>query len=139
MHELDGQMSIFDLSSPSGKMFPAPIQAMEGMISKPSSKPLQKSQTPTFLFLSLKRENGRKPDASWVMAGQLPGEHWTRNFGEFPSAERESTLSQILVPNAPEKYYLSVKACEGIMRRAERRGKELPKILKEAMEEAAHQ
>ena len=73
MHELDGQMSIFDLGSPSGKMFPAPTQATEAMISKPSSKPLPKSQTPMFLFLSLKKANGQKPDASWAMAGQLPG------------------------------------------------------------------
>lgn len=33
------------------------------------------------------------------------------------------------------KYYLSPKACLGILRRAERRGKELPKMLKDALEE----
>ena len=59
----------------------------------------------------------------------------TLNFGESPSAVRESTLSQILEANAPEKYYLSAKACAGILRRAERRGKELPQMLKEALEE----
>ena len=35
----------------------------------------------------------------------------------------------------PEKYYLSSRACEGILRRAQRRGKELPPMLKEAWEE----
>ena len=59
----------------------------------------------------------------------------TLNTGECPSAARESTLSQILQANAPTKYYLSAKACAGILRRAERRGKELPPILKEALEE----
>ena len=49
--------------------------------------------------------------------------------------ENASTLSQILVPNAPEKYYLSRTACEGILRRAAKRGKELPKMLKDALEE----
>jgi cytidylate kinase len=44
-------------------------------------------------------------------------------------------LSQILEANAPEKYYLSAKACEGILRRAERRGKQLPEILKIALEQ----
>jgi hypothetical protein len=44
-------------------------------------------------------------------------------------------LSQILEANAPEKYYLSPKACAGILRRAEKRGKELPPMLKEALEE----
>lgn len=57
----------------------------------------------------------------------------TLNFGESPSVARESTLSQILEANVPEKYYLSARACEGILRRAERRGKALPPILKEAL------
>jgi hypothetical protein len=57
------------------------------------------------------------------------------NTGECPSAENASTLSQILQANAPEKYYLSAKACAGILRRAEKRGKELPGMLREALEE----
>jgi hypothetical protein len=57
------------------------------------------------------------------------------NTGEFPNVAVESTLSQILEVNAPEKYYLSAKACEGILRRAERRGKKLPPMLKEALEQ----
>ena len=44
-------------------------------------------------------------------------------------------LKQILQADAPEKYYLSAKACAGILRRAERRGKTLPKMLREALEE----
>ena len=55
------------------------------------------------------------------------------NFGESPSEGRESTLSQILDLNVPEKYSLSPKACSGILRRAEMRGKELPSMLKEAL------
>jgi hypothetical protein len=45
-------------------------------------------------------------------------------------------LWQILQADAPEKYYLSARACEGILRRAERRGKALPPMLREALEEA---
>lgn len=56
-------------------------------------------------------------------------------LGECPSAVKESTLWQILQADAPEKYYLSAKACAGILRRAERRGKTLPKMLREALEE----
>jgi hypothetical protein len=44
-------------------------------------------------------------------------------------------LSQILETNTPDKYCLSAKACAGILRRAEKRGKELPQMLKEALEE----
>jgi len=59
----------------------------------------------------------------------------TLNTGESPNVAVESTLSSILEANAPEKYYLSAKACEGILRRAERRGKKLPKMLKDALEQ----
>ena len=65
--------------------------------------------------------------------GALHTEFLTRNIGESPSAAVESTLSQILQETVPEKYFLSAKACEGILRRAERRGKELPPMLKEAL------
>ena len=57
------------------------------------------------------------------------------NTGEFPSAAVESTLSSILEVNAPTKYYLSAKACKGILRRAERRGKQLPEMLRIALEQ----
>jgi len=67
--------------------------------------------------------------------GRLLTELSMLNTGECPSVAVGSTLSQILEANAPEKYYLSAKACEGILRRAERRGKQLPKMLKEALEQ----
>ena len=85
------------------------------------------------MYLCLKKENGSMPDVSWETVSVLPGDNTMPNFGECPSVARESTLSQILEANAPEKYYLSAKACEGILRRAERRGKALPPILKEAL------
>jgi hypothetical protein len=50
------------------------------------------------------------------------------------SAAEESTLSQILEAHVPEKYSLSAQACRGILNRAQRRGKELPPMLKEALE-----
>lgn len=55
------------------------------------------------------------------------------NFGECPNEERESRLSWILEDNVPEKYYLSARACEGILNRASRRGKALPEILHTAL------
>ena len=67
--------------------------------------------------------------------GALLTEFSMHNSGESPSAAVESTLSQILEANAPEKYHLSAKACEGILRRAERRGKQLPEMLKLALEQ----
>ena len=67
--------------------------------------------------------------------GALRTELLMLNTGESPNAAAESTLSQILEANVPEKYYLSARACEGILRRAERRGKELPPMFKEVLEQ----
>ena len=67
-------------------------------------------------------------------AGQLLGEYTMLSFGESPREENASRLSQILEDSAQPKYYLSAKACLGILNRAEKRGKELPEILKQALE-----
>jgi DNA (cytosine-5)-methyltransferase 1 len=48
-------------------------------------------------------------------------------------------LSQILEPGPiPQRFYLSPRACAGILRRAEKRGKELPAMLRQALESVAH-
>lgn len=89
-----------------------------------------------YLFLDLRVDAGNNPERSWVTATASHGGSSTRNTGECPSVARESTLWQILEADAPEKYYLSERACDGILRRAERRGKALPPMLREALEEA---
>lgn len=83
------------------------------------------------------------PERGWPLAGclfgagggtgLLHGAFSMHSFGESPSAAAESRLSQILEENAHPKYFLSAKACVGIIRRAERRGKELPAMLREAL------
>ena len=66
----------------------------------------------------------------WEDDGALRGECSTRNTGESPNVAVESRLSQILEVTPHGKYCLSAKACQGILRRAERRGKDLPPVLK---------
>lgn len=66
-------------------------------------------------------------DGAWL------GDSSMLNIGECPNAERESLLSWILQVDVPEKYYLSAKACRGILIRASRRGKKLPDILGQAL------
>ena len=102
----------------------------------PYCAPCAKSQTKGLMLLDLRKENGGVLGASWATVTALPGGHTTLSIGECPSVAVESTLSQILEVNAPEKYSLSRKACEGILRRAFRRGKRLPYMLLEALEEA---
>lgn len=79
--------------------------------------------------------DGLMPTSSWVIDGALRIEFLMHNIGESPNVGVDSTLSQILEATVPEKYYLSVKACEGILRRANRRGKKLPEMLQLALEQ----
>jgi hypothetical protein len=125
----------------SGKMFPEHSQATTETTSTLSSKRLRKLPTPTWMSLDL-RAKARQTDligdtlaASWETGIPSHGELSMPNTGEYPSDVVESTLSQILQANAPEKYYLSARACQGILRRAEKRGKKLPKMLEEALKE----
>lgn len=77
--------------------------------------------------------DGAKPEQSPETDGLWHGDSWTVNISELPNAERESLLSQILEVNVPQKYYLSARACQGILTRASRRGKPLPDILRQAL------
>lgn len=69
-----------------------------------------------------------------VLPKLINGVPWTLNTGESPKDVNVSFLSQILETNAPRKYYLSARACKGILRRAEKRVKELPPLLKAVLE-----
>lgn len=77
--------------------------------------------------------DGAKPEQSQELDGALFGDRSMLNIGEFPNVESESLLSQILEANAPLKYYLSERACQGILTRASRRGKKLPDLLQTAL------
>ena len=55
------------------------------------------------------------------------------NCGEKPLMPIPSILSEILETNPDPKYNLSAKACQGILNRANRRGKKLPPILEQAL------
>ena len=145
---IKGQVSLFDQGSWSGKMSQAacPVQesetekTTEEKTSKPSSRKSSKSSAqtlPTFLYLQI--GNGQSQDASWVtektdVLFPSPGEYTMHSFGESPNEENASLLSQILEECPHQKYSLSAKACQGILRRADKRGKELPEVLKKALE-----
>ena len=130
----EGQISIFDLDLQFGKTFPEPSVVTKEKISEQSSKKQRGLQTKPLQFLDLRRTNGILQEPSWEKVGQLPGESWMLNSGESPSVAVESSLSQILEDNPHQKYFLSDRACLGILRRAQKRGKELPAMLKDALE-----
>ena len=119
-------------NSRSGKMSPEPCQVLPGVTLRLCWK---RSQRPKFQCLVL--DGGQTP--GWYEAEELTslGACMTPNISERHSGAGVSFLSQILEANAAEKYFLSPKACQGILRRAERRGKDLPPMLKAALEQQA--
>jgi hypothetical protein len=137
---MDGQVSIFDQDIWSGKMSPEPSAPTKGKTSQPSSKKQSVSQSrKPPLFLCLKKD-GQQQDASWESDGALLGEYSMHSFGEHPislyhNGVGESHLSQILEDSPHPKYSLSAKACQGILSRANRRGKKLPEMLEKALVE----
>lgn len=78
----------------------------------------------------------------WMTSGM--GSHtgfWTLNscehadtLGRSPSEGDVSSLSRILETGVlPQRYYLTPKACEGVLRRAEKHNKRLPEPLEAEM------
>ena len=134
--QLEGQVSMLDLDSAFGKMFREPYPQTTEKTSESSLKSSARSQTQALLYLDLRKENGNPLGASWETVTALRGASWTPVTTECPSAAVESRLSQILQEDAPHRFYLTSKACAGILRRAKKRGKELPVMLREALEEA---
>ena len=121
----------------SGKMSPERSVQIKETTSKQYSKRSSASKNRMPRCLRLTTDDGHMQTAIWETDGVWLTELSMRNISECPNAVVESTLSQILQANVPEKYYLSPKACQGILRRAEARGKELPEMLKLALEHQA--
>ena len=129
------QVQWCDLDGWSGKMFPEPSAVTEEKTSQPSLKKRSKSanrKPPLFLCLT---KDGLQQDAClmWTEDGALLGEYTMHSFGECPREENVSRLSAILEECPHPKYSLSAKACQGILNRAERRGKKLPEQLEAAL------
>ena len=120
-----------------GKMLLEPSPPTEETTSKLSSKQLSELKKKGSRCLRLKITDGQNRTYIWETDGAWLTEFSTLNTGVCPNEEQESTLSQILLAKVPAKYFLSQKACLGILRRASVRGKELPAVLKRALERQA--
>ena len=71
----------------------------------------------------------------WEILSPWRGESSILNTGPAPrSGAAGSTLSSILEANPHPKYFLTRKACAGIIRRSSERGKPLPPALQKALE-----
>ena len=92
-------------------------------------------------FCRLTKDTISPPSSGkWSNSGMgSPTEFLTLNTSEFPNEGEESLLSGVLmeIGEVPQQFYLTKKACAGILRRAKRRGKVLPSSLKAALEAKA--
>ena len=148
---MDGQVTWSDLGISCGKTWSEPSAATKEKTSRQSLKRSSKSSSrkpPVLKCLKRAGLPGGGTTMRWEDDGAWCGELTTRNTGERPSetAVQEmcsvwgphsvaegSRLSQILEETPHPKYNLTAKACQGILRRAERRGKDLPKLLKQVL------
>nr|DAH22274.1 MAG TPA: Cytosine specific methyltransferase [Caudoviricetes sp.] len=133
---MDGQVTWLDLGISCGKTWSEPLAATKEKTSQPCSKRSSKSSSrkpPVLKCLKRVGLPGEGTTMKWEDDGAWCGELTTRNTGECPNAVVVSRLSQILEETPHPKYNLTAKACQGILRRAERRGKDLPKLLKEVL------
>ena len=131
--QMDGQVSLFVHDTWSGKTCPEHSLPTEEKTSGRSSRKRSGSSSrkpPLCLYL---KGDGLQADASWVMDGALLGVYSMHSFGESPKDGVESYLSQILEDTPHPKYFLSARACLGILNRAARRGKDLPEALKASL------
>ena len=130
------QVSLFDQDTSAGRTYQAAsAQARRtGRISGLSWRKLLDYIAPDYQFLDLSSDAGNLlGQYEWTIRSALHGGCWLRNTGASPRDAIESFLSQILQAHPPKKYYLTTAACLGILRRAEERGKPLPKALDTAL------
>lgn len=104
-----------------GKMSPACYPVTEGEISLPSSKVWRNSGM-----------GGRTECLTLSSAEHMASPSLS------PNVEGVCSLSDVLeTRDVPQRYFLTARACSGILRRAEKRGKQLPEQLALALRAVA--
>ena len=108
------------------------------LFGKMSSEPSAQTTETTFGQYSTQSEESQKISFARLdlRSGHTPGKFWLTDSvlltapsiystGVAPRCVVACSLWQILEDNVQEKYYLSGKACRGILRRSEKKGKKL--------------
>ena len=132
---VDGQVSLFAPDSPHGKMCLESIQAASrpARTSSRSSRRSSALRNRTFMLLDLRPGAGGLLGPYWEYDPAWLGPPGRLNTSECPKGAVDASLSQILLDTVPSRYYLSRRACLGILRRAGERGKPLPPQLEQAL------
>lgn len=124
-----GQRSTVAVDLLSGKTSLEPIAATRGETLQAWLSSWQDSTT-----LQCPTTAGARKAARWATMACSNGHVWTRNGSEWRSGAAACSLSSILETGpVASQYFLSAKACAGILRRAAKRGKTLPEQLHRAL------
>lgn len=79
-------------------------------------------------------ETSWRSSVRWMNSGMVwRGAFWTASISEWPSDGAVCSLSDVLESHVPLRFYLSPRACAGILRRAAKRGRTLPPALEVAL------
>ncbi len=132
---VDGQASLFAPDSPHGRtcLGSTPAAFRPARTSSRSSRRSSALKNRTFMLLDLRPGAGNLLGPYWEYDPAWLGPPGRLNTSECPKGVVESSLSQILLDTVPSRYYLSRRACLGILRRAKERGKPLPPQLEQAL------
>ena len=137
IYDEGGQASLFAPDGSAGRMSPACSAAasLKGRTSGSSWNRSPELQTIPYLSLDLTPGAGNLlGNYEWELHSPWRGRSSTLNTGPAPpSGDAGCSLSLILQDNPPRKYYLTRRACLGILRRAKERGKPLPPQLHAAL------
>lgn len=105
-----------------------------------SALPLGFSSRTSLAFCRRQEDGTWEPSSGrWENSGMGgPTVCLTLSTSEWPKDAAVCSLSDVLeTAPVPPRYFLSPRACRGILRRAEKRGRELPKALREALVQVA--
>ena len=137
IYDEGGQASLFAPDGSAGRMSPACSAAasLKGRTSGSSWNRSPELQTIPYLSLDLTPGAGNLlGNYEWELHSPWRGRSSTLNTGPAPpSGDAGCSLSLILQDNPPRKYYLTRRACLGILRRAKERGRPLPPQLHAAL------
>ena len=132
---VDGQASLFAPDSPHGRtcLGSTPAAFRPARTSSRSSRRSSALKNRTFMLLDLRPGAGNLLGPYWEYDPAWLGPPGRLNTSECPKGAVDASLSQILLDTVPSRYYLSRRACLGILRRAKERGKPLPPQLEQAL------
>ena len=131
---MEGQLSMFGQESECGRMCPerSAAESQKAATSRRSSRRSCGLKNHRFMLLDLRPDAGNMLGPCWEYDPAWLGPPGMLDTSECPKNVVESSLSQILEAIAPSKFSLYKKACLGILRRSDGRGKPLPPELKTA-------